>query len=76
VDDAATHRRDGDDLPREAEALFEAGLLHYRRREWQQALAAWEKACALVPDHRGWAFNLARVRQRLAAGNGDNGDNS
>ena len=75
VDDAAAHRRDGDDLPREAEALFEAGLLHYRRREWQQALAAWEKACALVPDHRGWAFNLARVRQRLAAGNGDNGDN-
>lgn len=73
ADDASAHRRDGDDLPRDAEALFEAGLLHYRRREWQQALAAWEKACALVPDHRGWAFNLARVRQRLAAGNGDNG---
>jgi serine/threonine-protein kinase len=72
VDDVAAHHRDGDDLPREAEALFEAGLLHYRRREWKQALAAWEKACALVPDHRGWAFNLARVRQRLAAGNGDN----
>lgn len=73
ADDATAHRRDGDDLPREAEALFEAGLLHYRRREWQQAQAAWEKACALVPDHRGWAFNLARVRQRIAAGNGDNG---
>lgn len=71
---SALPRRTDDEVPADAEALFEAGLLHYRRREWQRALQAWQRACEMVPDHKGWAFNLERVRQRIASEDAGKGE--
>ncbi len=53
------------EIPAEAEQLFETGLAAFQRHRWQQAVDCWERACAMAPGNRGWAFNLARAKQKL-----------
>ncbi|MBI5607490.1 MAG: protein kinase [Deltaproteobacteria bacterium] len=58
------------EIPAEAEQMFEKGLAAFQRHHWQQAVDCWERACAMAPGNRGWAFNLARAKQKLEGGQG------
>lgn len=57
----AASRRD----PSEPEAWNAIAFLHAERRELGQALAAFERASALAPDHAPTEFNIGFVLQRL-----------
>ena len=56
-----------------ARELFLAGLAHYARREWRQALAgrpaAWYRQAALVA--RGWGWHDQSIRALVRGGAGD-----
>lgn len=57
----AASRRD----PPEREAWSAIAFLHAERRELREALAAFERARALAPDHAPTEFNVGFVLQRL-----------
>lgn len=57
----AAARRD----PRACETWSALGFLLAERRELEAALAAFERAAALAPDHAPTAFNIGFVLQRL-----------
>jgi serine/threonine protein kinase len=52
----------------DAAAAFERGLALARLGQREAALAEWERACALDPDHRLYRINLKRLRTGPAGG--------
>jgi tetratricopeptide (TPR) repeat protein len=53
----------------EAGQCFDRGLACLATKDYQQACAAWERACDLDPDNGTYQRNLKRLRARMEGHN-------
>ena len=61
----ATQRPTGDESVRQA-LLFQQGIEHYNREEWDAAITAFRRVLAIAPQDAGAAFNLGLTYHKVS----------